>query len=60
MTTPRELQCGEIDDLLCAESGLSPWGLTFVDDIANVLDAGGTLTDRQVAKVHEVWDRHCG
>ena len=62
MSNDNEIARGEVDDLLNIDEGLSEWELTFVDRIADRLkdSYGYELTDKQVTKLHQIWDRLCG
>ncbi len=52
---------GELDDLLALDKGLSDWEVEFIESIATrFANAPMTITDKQVAKLHEIWDRRCG
>ena len=55
-----ELCASEVGDLLELESGLSDWEVEFVDSVNQQIDAGRLLTSRQEAKIHQIWDKHCG
>lgn len=50
----------EINDLLEMEEGLSPWEVEFVESVSHQFNDGPDLTDKQVAKLHEIWDLHLG
>lgn len=46
----------ELVDALCEiESGLTEWEVEFVESLANQLDQGRALSDRQRAKAEQVW-----
>lgn len=52
---------GEIGDLLALEEGLTPWEVDFIESISQRLENGPLpLTEKQITKIHELWDRHCG
>ena len=52
---------GEIDDLLRLEEGLNDWEVAFIESLSQRLETGPLpLTDRQISKLDEIWDRHCG
>jgi hypothetical protein len=52
---------GELDDLLALDEGLSDWEVEFIESIATrFANAPMTITNRQDAKLHEIWDRRCG
>ena len=51
---------GEISDLLRLEEGLSGWEVEFLESVWKWILAGGTPSDKQTAKVHQIWDRLCG
>ena len=51
---------GEIQDLLDLDEGLSEWEVEFVESIYQTFEIREFgLTDRQIEKVHDLWDRHC-
>jgi len=52
---------GELDDLLEVENGLSPWEIEFVEDMdRSRRNPNFRPTEKQVAKVAEIWDQVCG
>lgn len=51
--------CGEIDDLLQVEDGLSDWEVKFVEDMGRLMAMDCPLTEGQISKTHEVWEKHC-
>ncbi|HUT58065.1 MAG TPA: hypothetical protein VNA25_09480 [Phycisphaerae bacterium] len=51
---------GELDDLLEVESGLSNWEVEFIETVDANRPAGKPPSDKQIAKIHEIWDRRCG
>jgi len=52
---------GELYDLLALEEGLTDWEVEFIESIATrFANAPMTITEKQVAKLHEMWDRRCG
>lgn len=55
-----DLVRGELDDLLEVDHGLTPWEIQFIEDLVQRLENGPLpLTDRQLAKLHQIWDRRC-
>lgn len=50
----------ELDDLLAVDGGLSDWELEFVESVHDQVQDGRELTDRQIEKIGEIWDKHCG
>lgn len=56
----RKFVDGEINDLLDLEDGLSDWELTFIESVNDQLDHGAVLTEKQTAKLHQIWARHLG
>jgi hypothetical protein len=52
-----------IEELEAKDSGLSPWELDFVDSVRGRFDEedddNNGLTEKQVDKLKEVWERHC-
>ena len=59
---PEELELcrGEIADLLDLEDGLSDWELRFIQSVGNQAEERGSLSEKQAAIVHKVWDKLCG
>lgn len=47
-----------LDDLLALEDGLSAWEVEFVDSVDKWRRGGRTITDRQAAKIRELWERN--
>ena len=50
---------GELDDLLALEEGLTGWEVEFVESVEKRRQDGRDLTDGQIAKIHQIWDRRC-
>ena len=51
-----------LDDLLDVESGMSDWEVSFVDSVDQRRQQVGPampLTDKQRAKIDELWMEHC-
>lgn len=46
-----------IDDIQQRESKLSEWEASFVADLDSRIDCGKSLTEKQDAKLEEIWDR---
>ena len=51
---------GELDDLLVEQVGLTAWEVDFVEDMdRSRRNPNFRPTEKQVAKVAEIWDRVC-
>lgn len=46
-----------IEDCEARESRLSDWDRSFIDSIKRQLEAGRTLSEKQLAKLGEAWER---
>jgi hypothetical protein len=52
---------GELDDLLALEEGLTDWEVDFLETLATrFANAPMSITEGQVRKLHQIWDRRCG
>lgn len=58
--TEFELLSAEVEDLCRVESGLTTWECNFVDDMAFRFRQKQFIGSKQAAKIHELWDKHCG
>jgi hypothetical protein len=45
-----------IEDLLNSEAGLKAWERAFVEKVDRLLDSGIILTEKQIAKLQEIWE----
>ena len=52
-------QDGELDDLLKLEEGLNDWELDFVENVSRRRSEAQGFTDKQTAKISDLWDCHC-
>lgn len=50
----------EVQDLLDLEEGLNDWEVDFIKSINTQVKEGNGLNDNQIAKIDEIWDKHCG
>ena len=48
---------GVIDGLLDLEDSLSEWELSFVESVAEQYKEKGTLTQKQISKLNEIYDK---
>ena len=46
-----------IEDCEARESRLSDWDGQFLDSLRRQLEAGRTLSEKQDAKLNEIWER---
>lgn len=46
-----------IEDCEARESRLSDWDRSFIDSIKHQLAAGRALTEKQAAKLDDIWER---
>lgn len=46
-----------VADCIQRESKLSDWERSFIDSLDNRLAAGAALTDKQVDRLDEIWEK---
>lgn len=59
---PSDKQLREmLDDLCNVDEGLSDWAVDFIDDLSRRAEDNPRMifTDRQAAKIEELWKEHC-
>jgi len=54
------LSYDELDDLLNTEDGLTDWEVEFIESLNKQREEHRAFTDRQIAKLHQVWDERYG
>lgn len=57
MTTTTEEQLTMIEDCQARESKLTTWEASFIASMDAILNEKGIITQRQVFKLEEIWER---